>query len=360
MKKIFYFFIALFITLFFVNDVKADSAVCYYPNIKITVDDVSYEPKIELNVSSSQLAGAITIGGLSANYKDFRKDINGVEMFYCPSKIYVNSVSQPRGILYNYSFAVAEDDSRIWLTYDLSSSEIDNSIASGSSSENSSGSESGINLVRVCTYSAYTVNFYSNDTAKIFKSDGTSHTISNDGIDYANSCPNILYISGYDSYWGGSFTSVPQSIAITLTADNQSTADDIDKDYTEYEKTELPVNYVNVCTDNNTLKVFQVIGKIIFIIKILVPIILIVMGSIDFAKASLSGDDKAISQAAVTLGKRILIGLIIFFIPTVLDFFLSLVGGVSDTMGKYKTCTSCVLSPYNEDKCNPQAINSEN
>lgn len=174
-------------------------------------------------------------------------------------------------------------------------------------------------------------------------------------------CPSNVYI--YEtSYTEGYYeltTNVENTSVWNQTTGTESGAGD-DKDNTEYEKPELVVEDVDICTNNNTLKTFQVIGKIIFIIKILVPIILIVMGSIDFAKASLSGDDKAISQAAVTLGKRILTGLIIFFIPTVLDFFLSLVGGVSDTMGKYNACTSCVLSPYNENECNPQVINSEN
>lgn len=107
---------------------------------------------------------------------------------------------------------------------------------------------------------------------------------------------------------------------------------------------------VNVCQDANSLKLFYAIGIILVIIKILVPCILIIMGSIDFAKAALSGDDKAISGAAVSLGKRTLLGLVIFCIPTILDAFLTLVSDASETAGKYEKCTQCILNATS-DKC---------
>ena len=123
----------------------------------------------------------------------------------------------------------------------------------------------------------------------------------------------------------------------------------------------LKIVNVNICSPvdeagnpNYSLLVFQVIGYIIMIIKILVPIILIVLGSIDLGKASLSGDDKALKEATVIFGKRVLIGLIIFFIPTVLDFFLGLVEGTTDVSSKYQGCTDCILNPNNSSKCSPK------
>ena len=125
----------------------------------------------------------------------------------------------------------------------------------------------------------------------------------------------------------------------------------------------LKIVNVNICSPvdedgnpNYSLLVFQVIGYIIMIIKILVPIILIVLGSIDLGKASLSGDDKALKEATVIFGKRVLIGLIIFFIPTVLDFFLGLVEGTTDVSNKYQGCTDCILNPNNSSKCSPKKL----
>ena len=119
----------------------------------------------------------------------------------------------------------------------------------------------------------------------------------------------------------------------------------------------LDVEPVDICEVNSTsLKAFQVIGYILLIIKIIVPLILIVLGSIDFAKAALSGDDKSTKDAAVQFGKRVLIGLIIFFIPTIIDFFLSLLKGTSEVVAKYENCTNCILNPNNSGKCSPRGI----
>ena len=138
----------------------------------------------------------------------------------------------------------------------------------------------------------------------------------------------------------------------------------IDPDNSEIENTpqeDLDITEVEVCGAGTTsLLVFQVIGYIILIIKILVPIILIVLGSIDLGKASLSGDDKAVKEAAISFAKRVLIGLIIFFVPTILDFFLGLVEGTTDVSSKYRGCTDCVLNPNNSSKCSPKKLNDNN
>ncbi len=118
------------------------------------------------------------------------------------------------------------------------------------------------------------------------------------------------------------------------------------------------VTELDICDpDSGSLLVFQVVGYIILIVKILVPILLVVLGSIDLAKASLSGDDKVLYDSVVKFAKRILLGIIIFFIPTILDFFLSLVAGVSDTMEKYENCTKCIFNPGDDSKCSPKKLN---
>lgn len=123
---------------------------------------------------------------------------------------------------------------------------------------------------------------------------------------------------------------------------------------------DLEVKDVNICQpDSSSLKVFQVIGYLLFIAKIIVPIILIILGSITFAKAALSNDEKSTIEAASMLGKKIIMGLAIFFIPTILDFGLSLINGVSDTMQKFESCTSCIFDPDDLSKCNPSSLQSD-
>lgn len=122
----------------------------------------------------------------------------------------------------------------------------------------------------------------------------------------------------------------------------------------------LDVNTVNICDgSSSTLKVFQVLGIIFFIIKIIVPIIIIVLGMIDFGKSAINGEDKANSEAIKTLFKRIVLGIIIFFIPTVLDVLLSFVNGVSDVAKQYEGCTKCLVSP-SSSSCKPKDLTNKN
>ena len=60
---------------------------------------------------------------------------------------------------------------------------------------------------------------------------------------------------------------------------------------------DLEVKDINVCQpDSNSLKAFQVIGYLLIIAKIIVPVILIVLGSVTFAKAALSSDEKSTKE----------------------------------------------------------------
>ena len=113
---------------------------------------------------------------------------------------------------------------------------------------------------------------------------------------------------------------------------------------------ELEITPVDICSGNSgTLKVFQVIGYILYIIKILVPVIIIVLGSIEFGKAAISKDEKSIMVAANSLVNKFILGILIFMIPTLLDAALSLVWGTKEATQDYETCTTCLLSPFSED-----------
>ncbi len=96
-------------------------------------------------------------------------------------------------------------------------------------------------------------------------------------------------------------------------------------------------------------KSFQVIGYIIYIAKIIIPLLLIILGSIDFAKAVISTSDKANSEAISALVRRIIIAVIIFLIPTILDFLLGLIDGAKDTASNsdFTSCMKCLTNPKN-------------
>lgn len=81
---------------------------------------------------------------------------------------------------------------------------------------------------------------------------------------------------------------------------------------------------IMVC-DENLLPVIQFIRRGVFpIIQIGIPIILIVMGSIDLGKAVLSSDDKEIKGATSKLIKRAIAAVAIFFVTTIVSLLMGL------------------------------------
>ena len=99
------------------------------------------------------------------------------------------------------------------------------------------------------------------------------------------------------------------------------------------------------CEKSGVVKVFQIVGYCLFILKIVVPIILIIMGCLDFGKAIISSDDKEIKNAGVMLAKRALAGVIVFFIPTIVVTAFNFVNGYGEVQNKNKSCTECLRKP---------------
>ncbi len=74
----------------------------------------------------------------------------------------------------------------------------------------------------------------------------------------------------------------------------------------------------------------------------MVPLVLIILGTIDFGKAGISGDDDLVTKATKTIIRRAILGVVIFFIPTLMYAFANLAGdrNNSESSDFYK-CTSC-------------------
>ncbi len=97
------------------------------------------------------------------------------------------------------------------------------------------------------------------------------------------------------------------------------------------------------CQDvKNTLRL---IGFIIIIIKIIVPLLIILMGTIDYYKAIIDEKEDSMLKQTKVLIRRILIGLLIFFIPTLIKLGLMFIGGWSEVEPNYNECAECLLDP---------------
>lgn len=80
----------------------------------------------------------------------------------------------------------------------------------------------------------------------------------------------------------------------------------------------------SVCTGG----IAEVVGLAKMVIKVLqlvVPIGLIIMGTIDMAKAVIAGDEKKMKEAQKPFIKRIIAAVIVFLIPIIVNMVLSFV-----------------------------------
>lgn len=109
----------------------------------------------------------------------------------------------------------------------------------------------------------------------------------------------------------------------------------------------VPDGNIDFCGDEGVIKTSKFVGYIIYVIKILVPLALILFGSIDFIKAIIESDSNKIKNSGVTLAKRTIAGIIIFFIPTIISLALSLISSFDKDMKKdYERCYKCIKKPY--------------
>lgn len=100
---------------------------------------------------------------------------------------------------------------------------------------------------------------------------------------------------------------------------------------------------VNLCTDG-VLDAFRVGGYALIAVKIIVPLLIIIFGMIDFTKAILASNDDQIKKSTTSLVKRGIAGVIIFFIPTLINTAFDMMYEHTDTnLSKYQTCWDCLL-----------------
>lgn len=99
---------------------------------------------------------------------------------------------------------------------------------------------------------------------------------------------------------------------------------------------------------DKTIKIWLIVGKVMRILRIVIPLIIIVLGSIDLAKAVVSSDDKAISKSAKSLLIRLAIGVAIFFVPTIINVIFSTIEVFTDEENNdYTVCFNCISNPSN-------------
>ena len=110
------------------------------------------------------------------------------------------------------------------------------------------------------------------------------------------------------------------------------------------------------CTE--TANVWQVVGWIMMVFKIIIPLLLIIFGMLDLGKAVTSNKEDEIKKATASLMRRAIAAVVIFFIPTLVGVIMGLVKGGDN----YKPCARCISNPAGDtcDKAASEAWSKEN
>lgn len=114
------------------------------------------------------------------------------------------------------------------------------------------------------------------------------------------------------------------------------------------------INFINVlettfCADSSSI--WQLLGHVVNIVKIVIPIIIILFAMLDLGKAVMAGKEDEIKNAQKMLIKRLIYGVIIFFVVTIVQTVFNLIGqNINGGEGDSGICMACVSDP-DGNKC---------
>ena len=107
------------------------------------------------------------------------------------------------------------------------------------------------------------------------------------------------------------------------------------------------INIANFCKQGNISKTLRFLGWIFFLLKVLVPLVIIGMGIKDLFDVIVSGKEDVASKKIKSLVTRIVIGVIIFLLPGIVDFLFNTITDItkSDGLSGMNNCKTCILNP---------------
>ncbi len=119
---------------------------------------------------------------------------------------------------------------------------------------------------------------------------------------------------------------------------------------------------INFCI--STANIWQIVGYLLLIFKIVIPILLIIFGIMDLGKAVVASKDDEIKKAVKSLALRAISAIAIFFIPTLISMILGLVSNFAESGAKddFKVCQACITNPNGggSNDCSIYATNAWN
>ena len=105
---------------------------------------------------------------------------------------------------------------------------------------------------------------------------------------------------------------------------------------------------LQMCDNENMLRAFKMVHVFINIAKVLIPIIIIIKLSMDLGKAVIASKDDEIKSVTHKAPKMIIAGLIVFFIPSFVNFLFDTLVKYQETASDFAGCQTCLT---NDSQC---------
>lgn len=121
----------------------------------------------------------------------------------------------------------------------------------------------------------------------------------------------------------------------------------------------LTMDSASFCT--STANLWQIVGWVLLVFKIIIPILLIIFGMVDLGKAVVASKDDEIKKAGKSLGIRAASAIVIFLIPTIIGFVMGFVKDFQESKAAadFAICQKCIVRP-NDPTCDNKAKNAWN
>ena len=96
---------------------------------------------------------------------------------------------------------------------------------------------------------------------------------------------------------------------------------------------------MNFCEKKEIKTLFRMLGYFLLVARVLVPILIVVYGMLDIFKAVTDGKGETLKKQLITVGVRILVGIVVFSLPQIISAVISVAGSTESQ------CMHCAAKP---------------
>lgn len=153
---------------------------------------------------------------------------------------------------------------------------------------------------------------------------GYSYELSTSG----NMCSNDTLSTGDGQQLGSNYANLGYGDPDDGSSDGSVTLDDLKEDLNSYNQSTTCNGILGKPGDEES--VAWLLQQILNYIKILGPILVVILSSMDFAKAIIASDDESMKKAEKKLMIRLVLAVALFLVPTLVSVMLNVLGYTAD------------------------------